>query len=228
MFVFAIRSDRASRPASQADPSNRVTRVLRLTSVAPLSLWLSVRSVISVDRRRILAPMNDRIRGLAQTLWDYHHVNHQLARADAILVLCSHDKTVAKRGAALFLEGWAPLLIFAGELGRSRGICGRSRKPISSLRLPPSMGVPKERILVENRSTNTGEKSSSSRGSLLAAIAANSLASARPEMPGDRPSRPAKISSGAQPSRNSAAPRFATVLSDGTERGSHRPGPADG
>src|SRR5262249_61832978 len=61
--------------------------------------------------------MEDRIRDLAQTLWDYHHVNHQLARADAILVLCSHDKTVARRGAALFLEGWAPLLIFAGGLG---------------------------------------------------------------------------------------------------------------
>ena len=53
--------------------------------------------------------MNDRIRALAQTLWDYHHVNHQLARADAILVLCSHDKTVAKRGAALFLEGQKPV-----------------------------------------------------------------------------------------------------------------------
>ena len=61
--------------------------------------------------------MDDRIRGLAQTLWDYHHVNHQLVRADAILVLCSHDKTVATRGAALFLDGWAPLLIFAGGLG---------------------------------------------------------------------------------------------------------------
>ena len=32
------------------------------------------------------------------------------ARADAIMVLCSHDTIVAERGAGLFLEGWAPLL----------------------------------------------------------------------------------------------------------------------
>jgi hypothetical protein len=39
-----------------------------------------------------------------------------LEPADAILVLCSHDKKVAERGAQ-FLEGWAPLLIFSGGLG---------------------------------------------------------------------------------------------------------------
>jgi hypothetical protein len=31
--------------------------------------------------------------------------------------LCSHDKAVAERGAHLYLEGWAPLLTFAGGLG---------------------------------------------------------------------------------------------------------------
>ena len=49
--------------------------------------------------------------------WDYHQLHHQLAAADAILVLCSHDLRVAERGAELFLEGWAPLLIFSGGLG---------------------------------------------------------------------------------------------------------------
>lgn len=36
--------------------------------------------------------MDDRIRALAQKFWDYHHLGHQPALADAILVLCSHDK----------------------------------------------------------------------------------------------------------------------------------------
>ena len=101
--------------------------------------------------------MNERIRDLAQTLWDYHHVNHQLARADAILVLCSHDKTVAKRGAALFLEGWAPLLIFAGGLGAITRHLWHEPEADQFAAIAAGMGVPKERILVENRSTNTGE-----------------------------------------------------------------------
>src|SRR5262249_32782946 len=63
------------------------------------------------------ARLDDRIRALAEILWRYHHVNHQLASADAVLVLCSHDTAVASRGAELFLEGWAPLMIFSGGLG---------------------------------------------------------------------------------------------------------------
>jgi len=104
--------------------------------------------------------VDDRIRGLAQRLWDYHHVNHQLARADAIVVLCSHDKTVAKRGAALFLEGWAPLLIFAGGLGAITRHLWQEPEADQFAAIAVAMGVPKERILVENRSTNTGEHSS--------------------------------------------------------------------
>jgi hypothetical protein len=61
--------------------------------------------------------MTDRVRALAQRIWDYHHMNHTLERADAILVLCSHDTIVAERGAGLFLDRWAPLLIFSGGLG---------------------------------------------------------------------------------------------------------------
>src|SRR5438874_1713042 len=65
----------------------------------------------------VQAQMDDRIRRLAQTIWDYHHLNHQVAHADAILVLCSHDRIVATRGAELYMQGWAPLLIFAGGHG---------------------------------------------------------------------------------------------------------------
>ena len=41
--------------------------------------------------------MDDRTRALAEKLWRYHQLNHQLSRADVILVLCSHDKGVAAR-----------------------------------------------------------------------------------------------------------------------------------
>src|SRR5262245_36445926 len=101
--------------------------------------------------------MDDRIRGLAQTLWDYHHVNHQLARADAILVLCSHDETVANGGAALFLEGWAPRRVWAGGLGAMTRHLWDEAGAVQCAAIAGAMGVPKERMLVENRSTNTGE-----------------------------------------------------------------------
>ena len=55
--------------------------------------------------------MNDRICSLAQTVWDYHVLNHTIEKSDAIVVLCSHDPRVAERGAGLFLEGMAPLLV---------------------------------------------------------------------------------------------------------------------
>ena len=55
---------------------------------------------------------------LANIIWDYHHMNQDLKKADCILVLGSHDTRVAIRGAQLFLDGWAPLLVFSGGLGR--------------------------------------------------------------------------------------------------------------
>ena len=101
--------------------------------------------------------MNDRIRALAQKIWDYHHLDHQLTRADAILVLCSHDPAVAARGAELFLQQWAPLLIFAGGLGAiTRGLWDEPEAD-QFARIAVGMGVPQDRILIENRSTNTGE-----------------------------------------------------------------------
>jgi len=101
--------------------------------------------------------MDDRVRALAQTIWDYHHLNHPLAHADAILVLCSHDKVVARRGAELYLQGWAPLLIFAGGHGTITRRLWHEPEANQFAAIAIEMGVPEDRMLVENRSTNTGE-----------------------------------------------------------------------
>jgi uncharacterized SAM-binding protein YcdF (DUF218 family) len=84
-------------------------------------------------------------------------MNHQLEKADAVLVLCSHDKRVAERGAQLFLEGWAPLLIFAGGLGSITSGMWSEPEADQFAKVAASMGVPEEKILIENQSTNTGE-----------------------------------------------------------------------
>lgn len=93
----------------------------------------------------------------AKKLWDYHHMNHTLQQADCILVLGSHDVRVAERGAGLYLQGWAPLLIFSGGLGRLTKGMWTETEVDKFARIAVEKGVPQEAILVENGSTNTGE-----------------------------------------------------------------------
>ncbi len=101
--------------------------------------------------------MNDRLRALVEKVWHYHQLNHQLSKADAILVLCSHDKAVAETGARLYLEGWAPLLIFSGGLGSITRHLWQEPEADQFAAIAVRMGVPRADILIENRSTNTGE-----------------------------------------------------------------------
>jgi uncharacterized SAM-binding protein YcdF (DUF218 family) len=105
----------------------------------------------------MIALMDDGTRRLVESIWNYHHMHHQLARADAILVLCSHDRAVAARGAELLLDGWAPLLIYSGGLGTITRHLWREPEADQFAAIAIGMGVPAENILIENRSTNTGE-----------------------------------------------------------------------
>ena len=101
--------------------------------------------------------LDDQTISLARTLWDYHHLNHALAPADCILVLGSHDTRVAERGAELLLAGYAPWLVFSGGLGRLTEGLWTEPEADTFARIARGMGVPAEKILTENRSTNTGE-----------------------------------------------------------------------
>lgn len=101
--------------------------------------------------------MDGRVRELAEKVWHYHQLRQALSPADVILVLCSHDTAVAERGAQLFLDGWAPLLIFSGGLGTITRHLWSEPEADRFAGIAVAMGVPPERILIENRSTNTGE-----------------------------------------------------------------------
>ena len=97
------------------------------------------------------------IRVLAEKIWDYHVLKHELAPAGAILVLCSHDERVAERGAQLFLEGWAPWLIFSGGRGAITEKLWDEPEAERFARIAVRLNVPRDRILIEPNSTNTGE-----------------------------------------------------------------------
>src|SRR3989338_926010 len=99
----------------------------------------------------------DTIDKLAQIIWDYHQVHHQLAKTDAILVLGSHDTRVADRGIELFQAGWAPLLVFSGGLGNFTKGVWQETEADRFADLARKAGVSDEKIWIENRSTNTGE-----------------------------------------------------------------------
>jgi uncharacterized SAM-binding protein YcdF (DUF218 family) len=93
----------------------------------------------------------------ARKLWDYHHLYHVPVPSDCILVLGSLDLRVANRGAELYLEGLAPIIIFSGGLGKvTKAMFSESEADLFA-RIALDMGVPAEAIFIENKSTNTGE-----------------------------------------------------------------------
>jgi len=93
----------------------------------------------------------------AKIIWDYHHLNHTLHKSDCIFVLGSHDTRVAEYAANLYLQGWAPLLIFSGGSGRlTQGLWDEPEARVFA-QIAEDMGVPKKHILTEEKSTNTGD-----------------------------------------------------------------------
>ncbi|PCI25434.1 hypothetical protein COB57_01800 [Candidatus Peregrinibacteria bacterium] len=101
--------------------------------------------------------MNNKTLELAKIIWDYHHLNHHLEKADCIMVLGSHDTRAAERGAELFLQGFAPILLFSGGLGNFTKELWDESEADKFAKIAMKMGVPETNILIENKSTNTGE-----------------------------------------------------------------------
>ncbi|ULQ52049.1 YdcF family protein [Flavihumibacter fluvii] len=101
--------------------------------------------------------LHKEIHDWSKKLWDYHHVEHTLSKADCILALGSHDLRVADRAAELYLQGLAPIVIFSGGLGNFTKESWTEPEADQFARIAREKGVPDRDILVENKSTNTGE-----------------------------------------------------------------------
>lgn len=100
---------------------------------------------------------NNNIDILAKIIWNYHHMNDSIRKSDAIFVLCSHDIRVAQRAAELYLERLAPYLIFSGGVGRlTKGIFDKPEADFFA-EVAIKLGVSSRDIIIENKSTNTGE-----------------------------------------------------------------------
>lgn len=96
----------------------------------------------------------------AKILWEYHLVHHSLTAADAILVCCSHDLRIADYATDLFVQKYAPLLIFSGGIAHQNDLLATGwNTPEAEVFAKRAIetGVPPENIVIENRALNTGE-----------------------------------------------------------------------
>lgn len=97
------------------------------------------------------------IDSLAQIIWEYHHMHHQLKKVDCIFVLGSHDRRVADYAVDLFFQGFAPYILFSGGLGRLTAGNFNKSEAETFADIAIARGVSKDKIIVENKSTNTGQ-----------------------------------------------------------------------
>ncbi|MHA1847209.1 MAG: YdcF family protein [Promethearchaeota archaeon] len=106
---------------------------------------------------RMHQEIKEEIISSAKVIWNYLKVNQHLKKSDCIVVLGSYDLRVAEYGAKIFLEEWAPFIVFSGGLGNfTKGRWNRPEAVIFS-EIAVNLGVSEEKIIIEDKSTNTGE-----------------------------------------------------------------------
>jgi uncharacterized SAM-binding protein YcdF (DUF218 family) len=102
----------------------------------------------------------NRINELAELIWDYHLMHHRPEQADCIFALGCHDEGVAICAADLFAEGWANYLAISGGVifdGNASAIEKKITEAEYFRSIAIGKGVPADKIIIENKATNTGE-----------------------------------------------------------------------
>jgi len=90
-------------------------------------------------------------------VWNSLYTADEMEKADVIMAFGCADPMVGERAAQLFLDGYAPVLLFSGGLGK--GTEGRLTKSEAEnyADTAEALGVPRDRMILETKSTNTGE-----------------------------------------------------------------------
>ena len=92
-----------------------------------------------------------------QVIWDFLCLNEQPRKADVIVGFGNFNEDIPRRAAELYLQGYAPKILFTGGLGRNTvGLLPES-EAARFARVAMSCGVPEEAIIKEDQSTNTAE-----------------------------------------------------------------------
>jgi hypothetical protein len=96
----------------------------------------------------------------ARLIWDYLQLPQEPAVCDAILALGTNDLRVAEFAADLYLAGFGPTLICSGGMAHLGDLLstGWDRTEAEMFAdAAAAHGVPRDRILLERRSTNTSD-----------------------------------------------------------------------
>ena len=92
-----------------------------------------------------------------QILWDYLGMHQTPEKADVIVGFGNFNDNIARRAAELYLQGYAPKILFTGGLGRNTRNLLPEPEADRFARVAMECGVPEADILREDQSTNTKE-----------------------------------------------------------------------
>ena len=92
-----------------------------------------------------------------QVIWDYLCLHRQPQKADVIVGFGNFNTDIARRAAELYLQGYAPKVLFTGGLGRNTEGLLPEPEAVRFARVAMECGVPEKDILLEEKSTNTKE-----------------------------------------------------------------------
>jgi len=101
-----------------------------------------------------------------QTIWGYLCLGQKPEKADVIVGFGNFNTNIARRAAQLYLEGYAPKILFTGGLGRNTERLLPEPEAVRFAKVAVECGVPEEDILIEDQSTNTRENIEFSRSLL--------------------------------------------------------------
>lgn len=94
---------------------------------------------------------------LLKVIWDYMKLNQKVQKSDCILGCGCHDINVAVKSAELYLQGYADIIIFSGGTGKVTRDIWKESEADKFAKIAIELGVPKDKIYIENKSTNTGD-----------------------------------------------------------------------
>ena len=92
-----------------------------------------------------------------QVIWDYLGMHQPPQKADCIVGFGNFNTNIARRAAQLYLEGYAPKVLFTGGLGRNTEGMLPEPEAVRFARVAMECGVPEQDLILEDRSTNTKE-----------------------------------------------------------------------
>jgi len=92
-----------------------------------------------------------------EVIWDYLNMHQQPQKADVIVGFGNFNTDIARRAAELYLQGFAPKVLFTGGLGRNTTGLFTEPEAKKFARVAMECGVPEADILIEDRSANTKE-----------------------------------------------------------------------